>query len=106
VTGWPSSTRAKSQPSNRPENLKTRFKKLKSIEVSFDRSVNTQSLSEISHIKELKKEGDKFIVYTDNVNGLIHSLTDFAGLNGLKIVTLNTRDPSLEEVFVELTGEA
>ena len=91
---------------DRPEKLKNTVKKLKSIEVSFDRSVNTQSLSEISHIKELKKEGDKFIAYTDNVNGLIHSLTNFAGLNGLKIVTLNTRDPSLEEVFVELTGEA
>ncbi|BDZ69740.1 daunorubicin resistance protein DrrA family ABC transporter ATP-binding protein [Methanobacterium petrolearium] len=41
---------------DRPEKLKKTVKKLKSVEVSFDRTVDIQSLSEISHIKELKKK--------------------------------------------------
>lgn len=89
---------------DRPEKLKNTAKKLKSIEVSFDKTVNTQNLLEISYVNELRKKGDKFIVYTDNVNSLIYSLTDFAKARGLEIVTLKTRDPSLEEVFIELTG--
>ncbi len=91
---------------DRPEKLKNMIKKLKSIEISFDKALNTKNLSELPHITQIRKKGDKFIVFTDNVDGLIHSLTLFAESENLKIVTLNTLDPSLEEVFVELTGDA
>ncbi len=91
---------------DRPEKLKKMIKKLKSIELSFDNTVNIKKLSLIPHINEIKKEGDKFIIETDNINDLIHAVTKFAQNENLKIITLNTRDPSLEEVFLELTGEA
>jgi ABC-2 type transport system ATP-binding protein len=91
---------------DRPEKLKNMIKKLKSIEISFDKAVKTKNLSEIPHITQIRKKGDKFIAYTDNIDGLIHSLALFAESENLKIVTLNTLDPSLEEVFIELTGEA
>lgn len=90
---------------DRPGNLKNTIKKLKSIEVSFDKTVNIQKLSTIPNINEVRKEGDKFIIDTDNINDLIHSVTNFAQQENLKIITLNTRDPSLEEVFLKITGE-
>jgi ABC-2 type transport system ATP-binding protein len=90
---------------DRPGNLKNTIKKLKSIEVSFDKTVNIQKLSTIPNINEVRKEGDKFIIGTDNINDLIHSVTNFAQQENLKIITLNTRDPSLEEVFLKITGE-
>ena len=60
---------------DRPGNLKNTIKKLKSIEVSFDKTVNIQKLSTIPNINEVRKEGDKFIIGTDNINDLIHSVT-------------------------------
>jgi ABC-2 type transport system ATP-binding protein len=78
---------------------------LNSVEISFDKTVITDSLSEISHVSEVRKEGDKFVISTDNVNGLINSLTAFAESQNLKIISLNTLAPSLEEVFIQLTGE-
>ena len=91
---------------DRPETLKNRIKKLNSVEISFDKIVNLQELSEISNVVEIKSEGDKFRIYTKNINDLIYSLTDFAEEHELKIMTLNTLLPSLEEVFIELTGDA
>jgi ABC-2 type transport system ATP-binding protein len=91
---------------DRPQNLKDKIKKLNSVEISFDKSINTENLSEVPHISKISKEGDKFIIYTDNVNDLIYSLTDFAKSKNLRIINLNTMAPSLEEVFIQLTGDS
>jgi ABC-2 type transport system ATP-binding protein len=90
---------------DRPAKLKNIIKRLNSVEISFDKIISTDSLSEISYINKVSKEGDKFIITTDNVNGLIKSLTHFAESQNLKIINLNTLAPSLEEVFIQLTGE-
>jgi ABC-2 type transport system ATP-binding protein len=90
---------------DRPSKLKNIIKRLNSVEISFDKTINIESLSEISHIREVSKEGDKFVISTDNVNGLINSLTAFAESQNLKIISINTMGPSLEEVFIQLTGE-
>lgn len=90
---------------DRPATLKNTIKKLNSIEISFDSTIKAENLSKIPHIIEIRKEGDKFIISTDDVDDLIHSLTDFAESQKLKIISLNTMAPSLEEVFVKLTGE-
>lgn len=90
---------------DRPATLKNTIKKLNSVEISFNISIKADVLSEIPYINDIRKEGDKFIISTDNVDSLIHSLTDFAESRDLKIISLNTMAPSLEEVFVKLTGE-
>ena len=43
---------------DRPEILKNRIKKLNSVEISFDRTINIHELSEISGAAEVKVEGD------------------------------------------------
>jgi ABC-2 type transport system ATP-binding protein len=90
---------------DRPEKLKSIIKRLNSVEISFDKTISIERLSEIYHISKVSKEGDKFIIITDNVNVLINSLTEFAESQNLKIISLNTLAPSLEEVFIQLTGE-
>jgi ABC-2 type transport system ATP-binding protein len=75
------------------------------VEISFDKNITTKSLSEISHITEVRKEGDKFIITSDDINGFINSLTDFVISKNLKITSLNTMEPSLEDVFLQLTDE-
>jgi len=90
---------------DKPSILKNTIKKLKSVEISFNSPIEVEILSEIPHITETRKEGDKFIISSDNIDSLIHSLTGFAESRNLKIISLNTMAPSLEEVFIKLTGE-
>lgn len=47
--------------------------------------------------------GDKFRLYVDDVNQTIDCITDYARSHDLKIVSLNTLAPSLEDIFVSLT---
>ena len=50
------------------------------------------------------KEGDKFKLFTSNPSIVLASVWNYAQSNNLKLITINTVGPSLEDVFVKLTG--
>ena len=87
-----------------PEKLRTATSGRHSVEVSFTSSVNPESLAQLTGVKEFEKVGDKYRLYTDNPGELVTTLVNYSGAAGLKIVTLNTLAPSLEDAFVALTG--
>jgi ABC-2 type transport system ATP-binding protein len=86
-----------------PENLRMKSSGLQSIEVSFDHLVNTDDLAKIPCIKQVEKMGDKIKFYTSDPNDALNCVMDYARSHNLKIITLNTLAPSLEEVFLKLT---
>ena len=57
-----------------------------------------------SDVREVVKRGDKYEIHTSDASITIGELAQFARSNGLKIVSLNTKEPSLEDVFVRHTG--
>jgi ABC-2 type transport system ATP-binding protein len=89
-----------------PENLKKMIKKLNTIEVTFDGPVNIQELSQLLEIQDISKKGEKYSLNTNNINNLILALTEYTKSKNIKINSLNTLDPSLEEVFIELIGRS
>jgi ABC-2 type transport system ATP-binding protein len=86
-----------------PQMLRTKSKKLQSIEASFDQTVKADDLCMISCVKQVNKMGDKYKIYTDDPTETLNRLMDYASLHHLRIITLNTLAPSLEDVFLELT---
>jgi ABC-2 type transport system ATP-binding protein len=88
---------------DRPEILKQMASGLESVEVSFERTVEAEALSAFAHVRQVEKRGDKFRLYAEDVNETIDSITNFAKMQGLTIVSLNTLAPSLEDIFVKLT---
>ena len=52
---------------------------------------------------EVRKEGDKFRVYTHDPASVLSGLWEYAKANDLKPISLSTLGPSLEDVFVKLT---
>jgi ABC-2 type transport system ATP-binding protein len=86
-----------------PENLRMKSSGLQSIEVSFDYLVNMDDLAKIPCIKQVKKMGDKIKFYTSVPGEALNCIIDYARAHNLKIITLNTLAPSLEEVFLKLT---
>ncbi len=88
-----------------PENLRMKSSGLKSVEVSFNKTVSVDALCKISRVAQAKKMGDKIRLYTDEPHNVIENLIDYARSESLVIISLNTLAPTLEDVFVKLIEE-
>jgi ABC-2 type transport system ATP-binding protein len=87
---------------DRPEQLKATIESVSSIEVAFKQKVKITDL-QLPKVNEVKKEGDKFRLYTNQIHQVLLAVLDFARKNDLEIIDLRTLKPSLEDVFVKLT---
>jgi ABC-2 type transport system ATP-binding protein len=86
-----------------PEKLRMAVSGMHSIEVSFDNVVSPEVLANFPGVNTVKKLGDKWRLYTGNPGELVVSLINYSSSNGLKIISLNTLSPSLEDAFMALT---
>ena len=85
-----------------PEQLKTATSGLHSVEISFAGVANFELLSKLPNVSTVNIIGDKFKLYTADPGELVTSLVGFSSSNGLRIVSLKTLTPSLEDAFVAL----
>jgi len=90
-----------------PEKLKTTFQRVQSIEVAFSGSKIElgKSLEKLPQVSKTVKLGDKWRLYTENPPSLIPQLIDVAREQDRQILSLNTMEPSLEDVFLDITGQ-
>jgi ABC-2 type transport system ATP-binding protein len=88
-----------------PEKLKMATSGLHSVEVSFDEIAEVESLVNLPGVSTVKKIGDKFKVFTADPGKLVTILANYSASNNLKIISLNTLSPSLEDAFVALVGK-
>ncbi len=89
-----------------PESLKKKIQSVQSIEVSFDHN-STDQLDELGHlsmVNEAQKTGDKFKLYTEDPSEVIDAVLAYAHTHNLKVISITTLGPSLEDVFIRLTG--
>ena len=88
---------------DRPEKLKNTFEKTQSIVVSLEGDFDIDQLKN-DHVDKINRSGDKFTIFTDEPDISVKKLVKLADENDVKIISLKTRGPSLEEAFVRLTG--
>ena len=89
-----------------PERLRMRSSGLQSVEVSFDKKISVDELSKIHGVREAKKIGDKIRLYVDEPSLVLDGVVDFARSKKLRIISLNTLAPTLEDVFLKLVKES
>jgi len=88
-----------------PEKLKASVEKHQIIEVSFDQTQELESrLANLKDVAKVVQFGDKFRLHVRDTSEAVPFLVGFARENALKIISINTINPSLEDVFVEMTG--
>ncbi len=87
---------------DRPEKLKSSFKKAVSIEVVFENKLSRDELN-FSGVHRIEKIGDRYQLYTKKPADIFPALIKYSEKQRNKIMFLNTLKPSLEDVFVELT---
>ncbi|MBS3812810.1 ATP-binding cassette domain-containing protein [Candidatus Bipolaricaulota bacterium] len=90
-----------------PEKLKSTIQSTQSALVSFSGNGLSQDklkyLKDLETVEEIEKEGDKYRLYGLDPGEIVEEVVDFARSENLKIISLNTSGPSLEEVFTHLT---
>jgi ABC-2 type transport system ATP-binding protein len=89
-----------------PERLKRTIQRVQSVEVALEPNGQTQgeSLTALLGVTNSVKMGNKWRLYTDDPSVLLPLIMDYAASHGLRVVSLNTLAPSLEDVFLEITG--
>jgi ABC-2 type transport system ATP-binding protein len=85
-----------------PEKLRIQSMELQYIEVIFDKPVTHIKFVNKPEVTKISFFGSKIKIYTAEVSTVIEFIVDFARKNGLKILSLNTMLPSLEDVFMKL----
>lgn len=85
-----------------PEKLRRAFESIQTVEVAFDRMVEIASFV-MGYVSKAEASGDKWRLSTDDPDRAIKRITRVAERERLKIISLSTMGPSLEDVFVMLT---
>jgi len=80
---------------------------MQSVEISFTLSSNglEEKLATLPEVSTVLKIGDKWRLYTESPPALLTHLIKFTEKENLDIVSLNTLAPSLEDVFLQITGQ-
>jgi ABC-2 type transport system ATP-binding protein len=87
----------------RPEVLKSTFEITRSVQVSFAGDISP-GLLEHADISRIERAGDKFNLYTGDPDRVVKWICARADEEGWIISSLRISGPSLEEVFLRLTG--
>jgi len=90
-----------------PEHLKQAFRRVQSVEVALepDGQAHGQALGSLPGATTAVKMGDKWRLYTKDPSVLLPQVMDYANSSELRVVSLSTLGPSLEDVFLEITGQ-
>jgi ABC-2 type transport system ATP-binding protein len=90
-----------------PERLKKAFQRVQSVEVALepDGQAHGAPLSALPGVTTSVKMGDKWRLYTEDPSALLPLVMDYARAKDVRVVSLSTLGPSLEDVFLEITGQ-
>jgi ABC-2 type transport system ATP-binding protein len=90
-----------------PERLKWAFEGKRSVEASLNgaTSAHYQALAGLPGVAESVKQGDKVRLYTADPPALLREVMNYAQAQELRVLSLNTLGPSLEDVFLAITGQ-
>jgi ABC-2 type transport system ATP-binding protein len=89
-----------------PEKLKASLQGEHILEIAFNKDApGVEALLRANgSVVDVSREGDKYHIRTSNTSIAVKELAQLASLNDLEIVSINTKQPSLEDVFVKYTG--
>jgi len=87
-----------------PSRLRTRVESSRYVEVVFaDEAGSVANLAAIEGVRQVSTEGRFRRLYADSPARVAAGLIDFAAQKGVEITHVCTREPSLEDIFIELT---
>ena len=89
-----------------PERLRQTIESVRSVAVSctpMDEAL-CEEMGCLEGVIEWRRDGDKLRLFTSDPGALVPLVVDLTRRHGARLVSLNTLGPSLEDVFVRVTG--
>ncbi|MCA1320633.1 ABC transporter ATP-binding protein [Bacillus tianshenii] len=87
-----------------PSLLVKRLQSDGAVEFSFPDMKEDVSFEHLNGVKQVGKQNDTYVLYTDDIQATLTALIHFASENELELVDLKTRTATLEDVFIHMTG--
>lgn len=87
-----------------PQNLKLKFQRVPTIEVTFSSPIKSLNPRDLEAIDQVNVTDNTMRGQAKNVYKAIKALTAIAQKHNLEILHINTINPNLEDAFVRLTG--
>jgi ABC-2 type transport system ATP-binding protein len=88
-----------------PERLKKMVQTENMIEISFNNTSDfSEKLKDLNPVKNVVRVADKFRLYVTDLSETLPLIVDFANHNQLKVTSIVTLKPTLEDAFVSLTS--
>jgi len=90
-----------------PERLKQAMDRVHSVEVVFDSSSShlVTDLEELQGVRGVQKRGNMLRLLTLHPPEVLTGVFQYSERKDLRLLSINTLGPSLEDVFLEMTGE-
>jgi ABC-2 type transport system ATP-binding protein len=90
-----------------PEHLKQAMDRVHSVEIAFDEEQEgiTEELRQLQSVREVEKRGTKIRLFTLEPPKTLSEVFEFSRSRNMHLMSINTLIPTLEDVFLELTGE-
>ena len=90
-----------------PERLKQASEGRRSVEVSLNTNELSQyeGLAALSGVKQAVKESGKVRLYTSDPPAVLREVMAYAQAQSLPVTSINTSGPTLEDVFLSVTGQ-
>lgn len=97
-----------------PQNLKDSLNEIKAIKIEIDK-VSDKLINDISNLESVKnviktyseeKRNYTLTIHHCDGESIIQNILDCLGKNGMKVLNVNVLEPSLEDVFINLTGKS
>ncbi|MDY6794900.1 MAG: ATP-binding cassette domain-containing protein [Actinomycetota bacterium] len=89
-----------------PVRLKLAVKKSQAVEVAFNPPISEkdgEGMRSLRGVEAVRMAGGRVRINTPDPPGVLDMIYDFAREKGLRIMSINTMGPSLEDVFLEIT---
>ncbi len=91
-----------------PERLKKTIQSVQSVEIAFEKGSAEafNDLRNLPMVSEARREGDKIRLYTADPASLLEAVSAYAETHQNRVMSVTTLGPTLEDVFIRLTGVA
>jgi ABC-2 type transport system ATP-binding protein len=86
-----------------PDGLKQTIDRISSIFIGFDRQIEAEALAALPEVTGVARAGDRYQVSTQDIDVAFGSIVSFARSQGIRILSVDTPTPTLDEVYLSIT---
>jgi ABC-2 type transport system ATP-binding protein len=74
------------------------------IDCHLDGTVTSEAIRELPHVTGVRQSNERFVIYSSEMQSTLVGLLEYATQRGIALTDLQVGTPTLEDVFLDMTG--